>query len=276
MNTALPFNKRLVQSQQATDSRLCAGIDPDIRKLPGHLPKDADGVYQFCSAILKSTSEHVCSYKFNSAFFEVLGPEGLEVLQQLREEVPPHILTIYDVKRGDIGNTAIQYAYAAFDTLNMDAVTVNPYMGYDAVEPFIRDPVRGAFLLCLTSNPGSNDFERLELTTGESLYEAVARKSVEWNTNDNIGLVVGATQATSLIPIRSIAGSLPILAPGVGAQGGDLEAVLNVGLNSDGFGIIIPVSRGILFADSGEHFAEEAGKKAKRYKKSINKALPYE
>ena len=274
MNTTLPFNKRLIQCQQVTESRLCAGIDPDVRKLPDHLPKDADGVYQFCSAILKATSPHVCSYKFNSAFFEVLGPDGLEVLKQLRGEAPSHILTIYDVKRGDIGNTAQQYAYAAFDTLNMDAVTVNPYMGYDAVEPFISDPVRGAFILCLTSNPGSSDFERLELTTGETLYKEVARKSVEWNANDNVGLVVGATQAESLGEIRTIAGTLPILAPGVGAQGGDLEAVLDVGLDANGYGIIVPVSRGILFADSGEHFADAAGEKAKQYKESIKKALP--
>lgn len=276
MKTTLPFNQRLTQCQQETGSRLCSGIDPDVRKLPAHLPKDADGVYQFCSAILKATNEHVCSYKFNSAFFEVLGSEGIAVLKQLCEEVPSQILTIYDVKRGDIGNTAKQYAYAAFDTLNMDAVTVNPYMGYDAVEPFIRDPVRGAFILCLTSNPGSSDFERLELTTGETLYKEVARKSVEWNANDNVGLVVGATQAESLGEIRAIAGALPILAPGVGAQGGDLEVVLDVGLDSDGYGIIVPVSRGILFAESGEHFAEAAGEQAKQYKKSINRALSYD
>ncbi|MCF7805561.1 MAG: orotidine-5'-phosphate decarboxylase [Candidatus Marinimicrobia bacterium] len=271
-----PFNRRLITAQETQDSLLCVGLDPDLRKLPDHLSRDADGVYTFCSEIIAQTSEFVCAYKINSAFFEVLGARGFEILEKLRGEIPDDILAIYDVKRGDIGNTAKQYAYAAFDTLNMDAVTVNPYMGADAVEPFIRDPTRGAFVLCLTSNPGSADFERLQFNSGDTLYESVAKKCVEWNAKDNVGLVVGATQAESLGAIRKIAGTLPILAPGVGAQGGDLRTVLEAGLTDDENGLVIPISRAILYAGSGKDFAEDAGEAAYHYSTLINRTFSNE
>lgn len=272
METSQSFNKRLRQKQEQTGSLLCVGIDPDLERLPAPLPKDAGGVNEFCSAIIQATAGHVCAYKFNSAFFEVLGSEGFEVLRLVRNQVPPEIICIYDVKRGDIGNTAKHYARAAFETFHMDAVTVNPYMGSDAVAPFIESPVHGAFVLCFTSNPGSGDFQRQKLASGNPLYQAIAAKADEWNTSDNIGLVVGATQAEAISGIREYAPTLPLLTPGIGPQGGDLSGVLSAGLTAEGGGLIIPVSRAVLYAGSGSDFASQAGIAAAQMKEKINKS----
>jgi len=271
----LTFNQRVQQIQSQVNSLLCAGIDPDMERLPAFLPRSAEGVYEFCREIIEHTHPYVCGYKFNSAFFEVLGGEGFRILHTLRQDIPGDSLAIYDVKRGDIGNTARQYAHAAFTGLEMDAVTVNPYMGEDAVTPFIQDPARGVFVLCFTSNPGSRDFQQLVLASGDPVYLRVAEKAVEWNSNENIGLVVGATKAANLAEIRTVAPDLPILAPGVGAQGGDLHKVLEAGRSESGYGLIIPISRSILYAGSGEDYAEKAGQKAAEYKQQINEALTY-
>ena len=270
MENHTPFNQRLAQVQRSTNSLLCVGIDPDLQRLPDHLPRDVRGVREFCYHIIEATSRHACAYKFNSAFFEVLGAEGFELLGELRKEVPLPVLSIYDVKRGDIGNTAKQYAWAAFETLEMDAVTINPYMGYDAVAPFIEDPVNGVFLLCLTSNEGSRDMQQIAMENGEPLYLQVARKSAEWNTRQNIGLVVGATKPEYLTRIREVAPEAPILAPGVGAQGGDLHQTLSAGLLPDGTGMVIPVSRSIIFAGSEPDYADRAADAAKQLQQQIN------
>jgi len=270
MTTYPPFNNRLKEIQQQTDSLLCVGIDPDVERLPAPLSRDADGIGEFCRAIISTTSGEVCAYKFNSAFFEVFGARGFELLGSLRELIPPEIICIYDVKRGDIGNTARQYARAAFETLRMDAVTLNPYMGYDAVAPFIQSPDRGAFILCLTSNPGSDDFQRQHLLSDIPLYREVARKTTEWNTENNLGLVIGATQAQSVQGIRDTAPELPMLTPGIGAQGGDLEKVLSAGLDTDGTGVVVPVSRAILYAGGDRNYADRAQEAARQLNRQIN------
>lgn len=270
MENSIHFNQRLAQVQTETNSLLCVGIDPDVERLPHHLSKDVKGVREFCYNIIKATSKHACAYKFNSAFFESLGPEGFELLSELRKEVPKPLLTIYDVKRGDIGNTAQHYAKAAYTVLKMDAVTINPYMGFDAVEPFITDDSKGVFILCLTSNDGSRDFQQLMLENGEPLYLQVAHKGSEWNSRENIGLVVGATKPEYISRIRGVAPKVPILAPGVGAQGGDLKKTLAAGLLQNGTGLIIPISRGVIFAGSDLDYAERASEAAKQYKQEIN------
>ncbi len=273
--STIAFNSKLSLAQQHSNSLLCVGLDPDLEKLPVHLARDAGGVYQFCEQIIEHTHPYVCGYKFNSAFFEILGARGMEVLADLRNAVPGELITIYDVKRGDIGNTARHYAAAAFETLAMDAVTVNAYMGYDAVEPFTRDSSKGAFILCYTSNPGSADFQQLMLEDGRQIFLEIARKAREWNDFDNIGLVVGATKADALAAIREVAPDLPILAPGVGAQGGELDAVLQSGRarSGDRIDLVIPISRAILYSGQGEDFAVAAGKQAELYQQTINRAL---
>jgi len=271
MTSTTSFNEKLNWIQTQSESMLCVGLDPDLERLPASLPKNAVGVAHFCENIIQSTKDHVCAYKINSAFFEALGVEGFDLLGDIRELIPENILTIYDVKRGDIGNTAKHYARAAFRALNMDAVTINPYMGYDAVEPFIQDPERGVFILGLTSNPGSQDFQQLMLDSDDRLYIHVIKKAAEWNTQNNVGLVVGATKAEAFGEIRRLIHDMPILAPGVGAQGGDIEKILQAGLTEQKTGLIIPISRAIIFASDQDDFAEKAGTAAKEFKDKINR-----
>jgi len=276
MTETIPFNQRLQQVQERTGSLLCVGMDPDPARLPEHLSRDVDGIGEFCREIIRTTREHVCGYKFNSAFFEALGGAGLDLLLDLRQSLPEPLLAIYDVKRGDIGNTAKHYARAAFESLRMDAVTLNPYMGYDAVAPFLTDASRGAFILCYTSNDSSRDFQQVRSEAGRPLYLQVAAKARDWNGGRNVGLVVGATKAEAVAEVRETAPDLPILAPGVGAQGGDLEAVLRAGRSSEGYGLIIPISRGIIYAGTGREYATRAGEQARTYKTTIQKAVTHE
>lgn len=276
MTQTIPFNQRLQQVQERTGSLLCVGMDPDPDRLPEHLSRDVNGIREFCQDIIRATRDHVCGYKFNSAFFEVLGGAGLDLLAELRQSLPEPLLAIYDVKRGDIGNTARHYARAAYESLGMDAVTLNPYMGYDAVEPFLADASRGAFILCYTSNDSSRDFQQVRSASGEPLYLQVAAKARDWNASRNVGLVVGATKAAAVAEVRQAAPDLPILAPGVGAQGGDLEAVLQAGRSAGGFGLIIPISRGIIYAGTDREYATQAGEQARLYKTTIQKAVTHE
>ncbi|MBD3273968.1 MAG: orotidine-5'-phosphate decarboxylase [Candidatus Marinimicrobia bacterium] len=275
MTSQISFNEKLNAIQEQSESMLCVGLDPDLERLPASLPKNAVGVAHFCENIIQSTKDHVCAYKINSAFFEVLGGDGFDLLSDIRELIPEKILTIYDVKRGDIGNTAKHYARAAFHELDMDAVTINPYMGYDAVEPFIQDPERGVFILGLTSNPGSQDFQQLMLGSDDRLYIQVIKKAAEWNTQNNVGLVVGATKAEAFGEIRRLINDMPILAPGVGAQGGDLKKILQAGLTEQNTGLIIPISRAVIFASDHEDFAEKAGSAAKEFKDQINRTIDH-
>ena len=267
------FTERLRQTQQSRQSHLCIGLDVDPAKLPDHLKGKPDGLTLFTKAIIRATSDLVCAYKPNLAFYEALGDKGGKVLRSTLKAIPQGVLTIGDGKRGDVGNTSTQYAKALFDDLGFDAVTVNPYMGFDSVEPFLQDESRGVFLLALTSNPGSNDFQRQKIGN-VPLYEIVVRTVSTWNVHHNVGIVVGATHPDELRQIRSIAPAVPMLIPGIGTQGGDLDASVTFGATLDGVGAVINASRSILYASSGKDFAEAARAEAIRLRDTINQHHP--
>ncbi len=251
----MTFLEKLLAASATNRSPLCIGLDPDLERLPEHLPRTAEGVVMFNQAIIAATADLVCAYKPNIAFYEALGPGGWEVLQATLQAVPAHIPTILDAKRGDIGSTAQAYARAAFDELNADAITLSPYLGGDALAPFLERKERGCFILCRTSNPGGGDLQSQLLASGEPLYAYVARLAAErWNEHGNCGLVVGATYPGELAAVRAICPGLPLLVPGVGAQGGDLAAALAAG----GQRPIISVSRAVIYAGAGVDFAAQA------------------
>ncbi len=251
------FADRVTALQQHRQSLLCIGLDPDVRLLPSQFGTTPSAVLSFLKAIIESTHDLVCAYKLNLAFYEALGYQGWSVLEQTIQAIPPEILTIGDGKRADIGNTSAKYAAALFDESGFGAVTVNPYMGFDSVEPFLTRPDKGVFVLALTSNPGSRDFQRLKVGASP-LYQRVIRTVRKWNTAGNIGLVVGATHPRELKTVRSLAPELPILIPGVGSQGGDLEASVRHGATRDGTLALINVGRSILYAGRGASFAADA------------------
>jgi uridine monophosphate synthetase len=264
----MTFFSRLESRARQIDSLLCVGLDPHPDDLPEFSAEAAKG---FCLRLIEATVDLAAAYKPNIAFFEALGPEGIAALIEVIAAIPDTIPVILDAKRGDIASTAQAYARAAFETLGADAVTINPYLGKDAVDPFIADPEKGVFLLCKTSNPGAVDLQDLEVTedrrqetdsvfrlpSSVPLYIHVAHLAQAWNTEDNLGLVVGATQPESLARVRAAAPDLWFLAPGVGAQRGDLGAALRAGLRADGLGMLIPVSRGISRADDPRQAALE-------------------
>lgn len=240
----LPFFEKLTKRCQAVDSLLCIGLDPHASELE---EVSADGAFRFCQRLVEATTEVAAAYKPNAAFFEVFGSAGWDALEKTCKLIPKDIPIILDAKRGDIGSTSEAYARAAFEGLGADCVTVSPYLGGDGVEPFLKDASKGAFVLCKTSNPGSEDLQALELATGEPLYVRVAKVCCEkWaNANKNAGLVVGATDVRALEVLRAALPDVWFLSPGVGAQGGDLAAALTAGLRPDGLGILLPISRGI-------------------------------
>jgi orotidine-5'-phosphate decarboxylase len=264
----MKFISKLRRVQRKNKSLLCIGLDTDPAKLPRHLGKSKNAVVHFNQSIIEATSDLVCAYKLNLAFYEALGERGWQVLRDTLAAIPHTIVTIGDGKRGDIGNTAEQYAHALYDDLQFDSATVNPYMGYDSVEPFIRSEERCAFVLALTSNEGSNDFQRL-IFRGRPLYEKVVQAAMKWNTRGNVGLVVGATHPKELEPIRALSPSMPILIPGIGKQGGDLESAVRFGCTADGDMAIINASRSILFASSGKDFAAAARNEALQLRNQI-------
>ncbi|MBG7617050.1 MAG: orotidine-5'-phosphate decarboxylase [Chloroflexi bacterium] len=262
------FFTKLEKAAAKNNSRLCIGLDPH----PDKMPKGVT-VAQFNRGIIEATSDLVCAYKPNLAFYEALGAEGYAALKDTISAIPPGIPAIADAKRGDIGSTAAAYAKSIFEELGCSGVTVNPYMGYDSLKPFLDYKEKGVFILCRTSNPGSEDFQTLKLEGEEnrSLYQLVAHKaSKEWNVNGNIGLVVGATYPQEIKLLRQRYPDLPLLIPGVGAQGGDLEAVVRYGADSRGGGIIINSSRQILYASNEKDFAWAARKAAIALRDSIN------
>jgi len=264
----MQFNQLLRERIRETDSLVCVGLDPDPDKVPAPLMDKPDSVYRFCKAIIEATSKFVLAYKPNLAFYESLGVEGWDILRRVIRLIPDGVLKIGDGKRGDIGSTAEKYAAALFD-LGFDAVTVNPYLGRDSVAPFLKDETRGCFLLCLTSNPGSKDFQTLR-AGGKLFYEHVAERAVSWNGNGNCGLVVGATHPAELRGVRKAAPDLPFLIPGVGAQGGDLEASVMEGTDGAGEMAVINSSRAILYASSGPDFADAAARETLKLKEAIN------
>lgn len=242
-----PFNQRLREAVAGKRSQLCLGLDLDPAR-PSVLHEESlASLKAAAAAIVEATWEQVWGYKLNFAFFERFGAEGYAWLEQLAETIAGRALVIGDAKRGDIGNSSRHYAHAIFNDLNMDAATVNPYMGRDAIEPFISDPAKGVFILCLTSNVGAQDFQ--VHPTGDPLFRRVAAWAEALNTDHNVGLVVGATHPDDLADVRRAAPSLPLLIPGVGAQGGSLDAAVSTGTGQAPS--IVTVSRGILYAGSG-------------------------
>ena len=265
----MTFSKKICSIQKKKQSLLCIGLDPDSAKIPPFLRRERNGVLEFNKRIIEATCDVVSAYKLNLAFFEALAGRGGEILARTLEFVPKDVLTIGDGKRGDIGNTAEMYAKALFQEFGFDAVTVNPYMGSDSVAPFLQDPRKGAFVLALTSNPGARDFQYLK-TQRRPLYEHVVKQVRRWNTLDNCGLVVGATRPGELRRVRALAPDMPILIPGIGAQGGDLKAAVRFGCTRNGDLAIVNVGRAILYASSGRDFAEAARREAVDLRDQMN------
>ncbi|MGD1053852.1 MAG: orotidine-5'-phosphate decarboxylase [Candidatus Dormibacteria bacterium] len=248
--SAESFSVRLAAAGRELGSALCLGLDPTGCR-------DADQVERFCAAMLEAALPHVVAVKPNLAFFEQHGSDGLRVLERVRRMVPVSRLLILDAKRGDIGSTAQAYASALFDVWGADAVTVNPLLGRDAVAPFVARAGTAALILARTSNPGAADFLEARLADGRPLYRLVVELALGWSGAAEIGFVVGATSVAAIAEIRGMAPTAPLLLPGVGAQGGDLEAAVGAGMDASGGGIIVPVSRGITgAADPGAAAAE--------------------
>jgi len=262
------FIEKLTNAARKNKSLLCVGLDPDPELMP-----DKVGILEFNKAIIEATADLVCAYKLNLAFYEALDDEGLGALKSTIKYVPNDIPVIGDAKRGDIGNTAKAYAKAIFSNLGFDATTVNPYLGFDSIEPFIQYTDKGVFILCRTSNAGALDFQslRCEVEAGyRPLFEIVALKASQWNTHGNIGLVVGATYPEEIRLIRQSHPDMLLLIPGIGAQKGDLASAARYGVNSKGERAIISSSRQIIYASREKDFAQAARRIASELRDQIN------
>jgi orotidine-5'-phosphate decarboxylase len=270
------FMQSLHHAWQRNHSLVCVGLDPEPAKFPAHLRDAPDAVFAFCRAIVDATADLVCAYKPQIAHFAALRAEDtLERLIAHIHQAHPGIPVILDAKRGDIGSTARHYATEAFERYRADAVTLNPYLGRDSIQPFLDRADKGVILLCHTSNPGAADLQDLlvESTGGERLplYQHLARTIArDWNGNGNCALVTGATWPEQLAQVRALVGDMPLLVPGIGAQGGDVEAVLRHGRTTDGTGLIISSSRAILYAGNGEDFAGAARQATETLRAQIN------
>ncbi|MFT5574226.1 MAG: orotidine-5'-phosphate decarboxylase [Cryomorphaceae bacterium] len=267
----MTFIQKLDARWTKTNSLLCVGLDPNLDKFPIHLRDDDDAVFKFCTAIIDATHDLVCAYKPQIAYFAGVSAEDqlLKILDYTRERYPD-IPIILDSKRGDIGSTAAMYAQEAFVRYGADAVTVNPYMGRDSAQPFLDYADKGTILLCRTSNPGAGDIQDLVID-GQAVYERVASMiSQHWNGNGNCCIVVGATWPEQMRDLRAICGNMPFLVPGVGAQGGNVEALVKAGQTEQGNGLIINSSRAVLYASSGLDFAAAARATALQTRDQIN------
>jgi orotidine-5'-phosphate decarboxylase len=270
----MSFTHMLQRAQAQNQSLLCVGLDPDPARFPAPFRGDASCIYDFCAAIVDATADLVIAFKPQIAYFAAHRAEDqLERLMAHMKSVAPQVPVILDAKRGDIGSTAEQYAIEAFERYGADAVTLSPFMGFDSVQPYLKYHGKGAFLLCRTSNPGGDDLQnqRLASVDGEPrLYEHIARLAQgPWNTNGELGLVVGATYPAEIERVRALAPTLPLLIPGVGAQGGDALATVRAGLRTDAAGattgaVVVNSSRAILYASGGEDFAAAARQEALR------------
>jgi orotidine-5'-phosphate decarboxylase len=267
------FINKLNAAWASNDSLLCVGLDPDLDKLPAQFRNQPNGIYEFCKEIVDATADLACSFKPQIAYFAALGAERqLEELCAYVRDNYPHIPLVLDAKRGDIGATARQYAREAYDRYGADAVTVNPYMGFDSVEPYMEWADRGVIILCRTSNAGGSDLQFLDVG-GKPLYQHVARLVADkWNANGQCALVVGATFPEELAQVRAIVGDMPLLVPGIGAQGGDIAATVSAGRTAAGAGMMINSSRAILYAapQPGEDFAAAARRVAQETRDAIN------
>ncbi len=263
----MDFADKLRQAVRKNNSLVCIGLDPD----PGLMPEV--GIFEFNKSIIDATHDLVCAYKLNFAFYEASGIEGLIALQRTVECVPSDIPVIGDAKRSDVGHTARAYAKAIFETFGFDAATVNPYLGYDSIEPFIDYLSKAIFILCRTSNPGATDFQSIRCGDDKALFELVAQKARDWNRYGNIGLVVGATYPKELEKIRKLCPDMILLIPGVGAQGGDLASAVRYGVDANKEGAIFSSSRQILYASRGDDFAQAARQATEKLRQQINSEL---
>lgn len=268
----MSFADKLREAAKANRSLVCLGLDPD----PGLMPPM--GVLEFNRAIIEATADLVCAYKPNLAFYEALGAEGIRALHDTLDCIPSGIPVIGDAKRGDVGHTAAAYAKALFEVVRFDAVTVNPYLGYDSIEPFLAYEDRGVFVLCRTSNRGAGDFQDVLCGSdkeegGQRLYHLVARKAREWNRRGNVGLVVGATYPKELQEIRDLCPEMILLIPGIGAQGGDLDWAVRHGVDKHGDKALLSSSRQILYASKGTDFAQRAREAAEDLRLKISKVV---
>ncbi|WP_407278986.1 orotidine-5'-phosphate decarboxylase [Aromatoleum evansii] len=266
------FMTALRAAWQSRNSLLCVGLDPYPARFPAHLQGRPDAILEFCKGIVDATADLVCCFKPQIAYFAAQRAEDqLEDLIAHIHERHPDTPVILDAKRGDIGSTAAQYAVEAFERFRADAITVNPYMGRDSVEPYLEYADKGVILLCRTSNPGGSDLQFLDVGGGERLYERVARLVAnDWNGSGNCGLVVGATFPNEIARVRHIVGDMPLLVPGIGAQGGDIAETMQAGGTAAGTGLMINSSRAILFAGSGEDYALAARRVALETRDAIN------
>ena len=268
----MDFIKAIEAAWEKNNSLVCVGLDSDLDRIPAHLRERNAPLFEFNKAIVEATADLVCAYKPQIAYYAASGSEHeLEMTIEHIHESHPGIPVILDSKRGDIGATAKMYAREIFDRFKADAVTVNPYMGSDTLEPFLAHKQKGVIILCRTSNPGARDIQDLEVN-GKKLYQIIAEMAKEkWNYNGNALLVVGATYPKELKEIRLIVGDMPLLVPGIGAQGGDVERAVTNGKNSKGTGMIINSSRGIIYASKGDDFAEAARTAALMLRDEINR-----
>lgn len=272
------FNQQLQSAWASQGSMLCVGFDPDPQRLPASLQGKPEGIFEFCREIADATADVVCAFKPQFAYFASQRAEAqLEKLIKHLKDQYPHIPVILDSKRGDIGSTADHYALEAFERYGADAVTVNPYMGFDTIEPYLKHQGKGVIVLCRTSNPGGSDLQFLNISPqGEPLYLHLAKlAATQWNGSGQIGLVVGATFPEEISKVRAVVGDMPLLIPGIGAQGGDIEATVKAGSvpGKPGTGMIINSSRAILYASSGNDFAQAARKVAQATRDALNRAI---
>ena len=267
----IPFTQQLAGAWDKNDSLVCVGLDPEIERFPAHIRAEPSPIFHFNRAIIDATADLVCAYKPQFAHYAAYEAEDqLERTIEYIHRAHPGVPVILDAKRGDIGNTAERYAIEAFERYGADAVTVNPYLGGDSLEPFLRHAERGVLVLCRTSNPGASDLQDLPVG-GRPLYQVVAELAARrWNSRGNCLLVVGATYPRELAAVRALVGDMPLLVPGVGAQGGDVEQVVANGRTLSGTGLIISSSRAILYASAGEDFAAAARSATARLRGEIN------
>ncbi len=263
------FSNKLFSIQKKSNSLLCVGLDTDPKKIPVHLRSKKNGVLEFNKQVIEATKEFASAYKINFAFYEVMGKNGWAIIEKTRALLPTSAISIADAKRGDIGNSSSYYADAILNKMEFDSITVAPYMGKDSVLPFLGNKNKGVFLLALTSNQGAFDFQYKKIGN-KRLFEEVVTISQQWNTNNNLGFVVGATKSTDIRAVRKLASDVPFLVPGIGAQGGSVEDVIRHGCTNDGFGVLINASRSILYASSGKDFAEAARSEALKLNNEIN------
>ncbi len=251
----------IIHQIRQKNSFLCTGLDTEMGKLPGHLPKDETGFLRFNREIIESTAPYSISYKINTAFYEQYGSQGWQWMEETLSYLPGETLKIADAKRGDIGNTSTMYARAFFERMQFDAITVSPYMGEDSLRPFLEFKDKFIICLALTSNPGHHDFQLQRNESGKALYETVLERVSKWGNPDNLMFVAGGTHNEILKQLRMLVPEHFLLVPGIGAQGGSLEEVVNHASNPD-LGLIVNSSRGIIYAGSGEDYAEKAGQAA--------------